>query len=216
MGKEPDDIAREIKDLREETNMIVDELARRASPGYVAGTVAGSVSHRAGEVASTVTARAEDVAGTVRYRANTMADDLGHAMPEPVRRNPSVVGGALLGLLASLGAYVFVNATQTRRRSMPETAALLAETSADRARDSALDARDALYQLGTRVLRKADEVNKGRGNIEVAVQRREPSMMKRLVWVGLVSVMGALSAMLFQRLSAQLWRSAVHEEPPKK
>lgn len=39
-------------------------------------------------------------------------------------------------------------------------------------------------------------------------------MLKRLMWVGLVSIMAALGSMLFRKLAADFWRGTMHEEPP--
>ncbi len=179
MGEKPDQIADEIRDLRHEIAAIVDELGRRAN-----------VQHAAREAAGAVTQRAEAVAA-----------DVAGAMPEPVRRNPAVVGGAALGVLASVGLFTLSNLRRERELTPSELAALRARESLTRMRSlfGGVPARPA----GERTLRGM-------------VERGEPSMFKRLVWIGLVSVTGALGAMLFQRLTANFWRATFREEPPKK
>lgn len=196
MGKKPDDIAREIGELREETEVIVDELARRVTPGYVVHNVA-----------STVSQRAEDAAGTVRARTANFADDLERSVAEPLRRNPSVVGGAAAGLLASIGAFAMASMVRGRQRSASDKARMQLEA-------SARGVRDSLGRLGEVARQVRSEVEKGR-RVQVVVQRNEPSIPKRLIWVGLVSVMGTLGAILFQRLTAQMWRRTLNEAPPK-
>ena len=47
-------------------------------------------------------------------------------------------------------------------------------------------------------------------------QRSEPNMLKRALWIALASGMAALGSMLFRRITAQLWQSAMHEEPPRR
>jgi len=190
MGKGPDEIAREIRDLRRETGVIIGELERRANPGNVARGVASSVTHGA-----------EDVADTVVHRAEEVADDVLQVMPEPVRRYPTVLGGAALGVLVSAGAFAVSRVLHERRPSPAELASMRVQASLSRVGDR--------FQTALRQAQAASSA-------QLATQRGEASMFKRLLWVALVSVMGALGAMLFQRLSADLWRSTMHENPPKK
>ena len=197
MGQKPDQAEREIRDLRRETDVIIDELISRANPSYVRRTVTDAVAHRA-----------ESVAGDVAHQAESIASEVAHAMPEPVRRNPSIVGGAALGLLATAGAFAASHVVRGRRRA---GAALAAE----RVRKSAGRMRSSLDQVSDSLRAALVQAGAGR-NVRVVIERGEPGMFKRLMWVGLVSVMGALGAMLFQRLTANFWRSAFHEEPPKK
>jgi hypothetical protein len=142
------------------------------------------------------------------HRTTALAGDVSRAMPEPVRRNPSVVGGAALGLVASLGAFAVASIVHERERSTTERAALQVQSSAE-------EARASLGRLGQVWQQAREELDKSR-RVQVVVQREEPSVFKRVAWVALVSVMGTVGAILFQRLSAQMWRRTLHEEPPKK
>jgi hypothetical protein len=197
MGEKPDQTEREIRDLRRETDIIIDELIRRANPSYIRHTVTDAVTQRAGAVAD-----------SVAHQAETVASDVARAMPEPVRRNPSVAGGAALGLLATAGAFAVSSIMRGRRRA---GAALAAE----RFRESTDRMRSSFDQMSDSIRAALVQAGAGR-NVRVVVERGEPGMFKRLMWIGLVSVMGALGAMLFQRLTANFWRSAFHEEPPKR
>ena len=43
----------------------------------------------------------------------------------------------------------------------------------------------------------------------------ESDLVKRLMWAGLQAGLGALSAIVVQRLSTMLWRRLFDEEPPE-
>ena len=43
----------------------------------------------------------------------------------------------------------------------------------------------------------------------------ESDLVKRLMWAGLQAGLGALSAIVAQRLSAMLWRRLFDEDPPE-
>lgn len=196
MGEKPDDIAKEIANLRRETAVIVDELRHRANLPYVARSAA-----------ERVTQRAETLAGDVSRRAELLAGEVTEAMPEPLRRNQPVFGGALLGLLAGLGIFTIANIREERQRTLPEILGERLRSSADTARSSTEHLGDSLRAAA----RQAQAARQAR--VEVV---REDNMFKRLLWVGLVSVVGAFGAMLFQRLTGAFWRRTMHEEPPKR
>jgi hypothetical protein len=40
-------------------------------------------------------------------------------------------------------------------------------------------------------------------------------LMKRLMWSGLLTALGALASVLTQRAAAQVWRRVFDEEPPE-
>ena len=197
MGKKPDDIAKEITDLRRETAIIVDELRHRANLPYVAGSVAGRVSRRAESMASDVSRRAELLAGEVV-----------ESMPEPVRRNQPIFGGALLGLLAGLGIFTIASVTEERPRA-------LSEIMGERTRSPMDSARHSAERIGQSLRAAAYQVQAAR-QPRMEIVREDGSMLKRLLWVGVVSVMGALGAMLFQRLTGAFWRRTMNEEPPRR
>lgn len=43
----------------------------------------------------------------------------------------------------------------------------------------------------------------------------DSDLVKRLVWSGLVTSIGALSALATQRLATMIWRRAFGEDPPE-
>jgi hypothetical protein len=44
---------------------------------------------------------------------------------------------------------------------------------------------------------------------------KENDMVKRLMWSGLLTGVGALSGILAQRVAGQVWRRVFGEEPPE-
>ncbi len=45
--------------------------------------------------------------------------------------------------------------------------------------------------------------------------RMENELMKRVMWSGLLTAVGALASIITQRAAAQLWRRVFDEEPPE-
>lgn len=43
----------------------------------------------------------------------------------------------------------------------------------------------------------------------------ENDLVKRVMWSGLLTTVGALASILTQRVAAQLWRRVFDEEPPE-
>jgi hypothetical protein len=45
-------------------------------------------------------------------------------------------------------------------------------------------------------------------------KRGQTTVIKKLVWAGLLSVFMAVSSVLARRVAMQVWRAAIHEDPP--
>lgn len=193
MGKSPDDIAGEIEGLRQESDIIVDELLRRTSIPNLAKGVTSTVADRASYVINEAAVIASGAASTVTH----MADE----MPEPVRQHRFAATLASVGLLAGLLGFALSWAALSRR-----------QTASDRAVRRMRDGTEQVSENLRRLFRRADEA---RREIRTVTPREESSMVKRLLWVGLASVMTALGSMLFRRMTASFWRTAMREEPPK-
>jgi hypothetical protein len=43
----------------------------------------------------------------------------------------------------------------------------------------------------------------------------ENDLMKRVMWSGLLTAVGAVASLITQRAAAQLWRRVFDEEPPE-
>lgn len=196
MGKSPDDIAGEIVDLRKESDIIVDELLRRATPGNVARGMTATVTDRATSVVAGVSERVNDAAEAVSH--------VTQEMPEPIRDHPMAVTYAAVGLTAGVVGFAASMISIARRPG----------------------AKDLAARRGRRTRRAADETLRGwqgriRGlrrdarDVRLVVTREEPSMVKRVLWAGLASVMATLGSLLFKRMTASMWRTTMKEEPPK-
>ena len=203
MGEKPDEIADQIADLRHETDVIVDELRQRANLPYVARGVAGRVSHSAETVAGDVSRRAELLAGEVVETVGEVVD----TMPEPVRAHRTLVGGALLGLVGSLGLYTVARVARGHEETLPEKAN-------DRLQDTLHLLRATATRYGHELNQTARLLQSGQP-MRLQIVKEEPTMLKRLAWVAMVSVMSALGSMLFRRLTTNVWKGTMHEEPPR-
>ncbi len=181
MGQRPSQIEAQIDDLREETDLILDELQRRTNPQHILQTVTSRVTNTAG----------------------TLVNEAVAEVPEVARRNPMLVNGAALSAAAALTIYALSAAVLGKRSRLAERE---------------LDRQDVLKEFGEdldeAVARAIERASVGR--TRVVIRREEPGMLKRVMWVALASGMAALGSMLFQRLTAQLWRSTMQEEPPEK
>ncbi len=186
MGKSPDDIASEIERIRRESDIIVDELLRRASlPSLARG------------MTSTVAERANLVAG----EAATTVGHLAREMPEPMRQHPFAATYASVGLLAGVVGFVFTWVAAVRR---PAASDLAAE-----------QVRGALDRIAGNLRGWTQQTDGNRHRVKMVAVREEQGMLKRLLWVGVASIMTTLGSMLFKRMTASVWRSAMHEEPPR-
>lgn len=197
MGKSPDDIAGEIVDLRKESDVIVDELLRRATP-----------SNMARGMTATVTDRATSVVSGVSGRVNEAAEAMSHAaedMPEPIRRHPFAFTYTLVGLMAGLLGFGVTMISVLRRPTAKDRAMRQARRTRRAADARARDLSERFRDLG----------REARG-VRVVVMREEPNVVKRVLWAGLASVMATLGSLLFKRLTASMWRSTMKEEPPKR
>ncbi len=197
MGKGPDDIASEIVDLRKESDVIVDELLRRAKPSNVARGMTTTVTDRVGSVVS----EAERIANEATIAASRVADD----MPDPIRRHPMASTFATVGVLAGLIGFAISWFSVTRK-----------PTATDRAVWKVRDSRDRVGSTLRDYLDRVQGLRRNVRDVRVVTVREEPSMVKRLLWVGMASVMATLGSMLFKRMTASLWRTTMKEPPPEK
>jgi hypothetical protein len=133
-----------------------------------------------------------------------------------VQRNPAAL--ALLGLSALLGVGALVVRARRRAREAQRPAAVLRR----RAREAAEDLSDywerarasmpvdVRFRAGGRRGARDEEDDGG----ELRIQPKEPSMLKKLMWMGLTSAMMALGGLLARRMAAAIWTRAMRETPP--
>jgi len=137
---------------------------------------------------------------------------------ELARDNPAAVLGVGLGAVSLAGFAVARSIAENRRQNRPSerlrrsvmgAAGDLTE-SAQRAW-AAVPSLPISVQLGT-----ADADGSDAKKSAVQVTGREPSMVKRILWAGLVAAMMAGGGLLARRLSATIWRTTMGEAPPTK
>ena len=197
MGKGADDIAGEIVNLREESDVIVDELLRRAKLENVARGATATLTSRASTLVSGVTDRVGEATESIGH----MADD----MPEPIRKHSMAATYTVIGALAATLGFALSWASVMRRPTASERAAERLRAAQERAQYSLSDWLDRIEVL-----------RHGMRNVRVVTVREEPSMLKRAMWAGLVSLMATLGSLLFKRMTAGVWRTAMKEDPPRK
>lgn len=202
MGKSPDDIAGEIVDLRKESDVIVDELLRRATPSNVARGMTSTLTERASTVVSEASTRVTGAATTVSRVADQVADDI----PEPIREHRMAVTYATVGVIAGLLGFVISWYSVMRT-----------PTATDRAAKTLRRSRERTGQTAQTFWSRFQEGRHNIQNARSATARKEaPSMVKKLLWVGMASIMTTLGSILFKRMSASIWRTTMKENPPEK
>jgi hypothetical protein len=207
MGQKPDELEKEIQDLRQESDFIIDELLKRGN----LVNVAHNASHAAGtavrDAVSTVSATAE----TVSHRTENLVHDTAGSIPQPIRSRPYIMAGVASGLLSTLGAYATTMAILSRRKTPEEKAAERVRSTVDRMGGEFDVISHRLVDALDNWRHRVDEARHTR----VEARREQPGMLKRVLWVAIASGMATLGSMVFKRLTTVGWRKAMHEEPPK-
>ena len=195
MGARPEDTQREIGRLRGDMTAAVDELERR-----VRGGLRGVASAEA------------------RITSARTRDDI----VERARSNPPVlvVAGVVAAGAVAYGAFSFVNGLRERnkpqnrfRREVGHVRGRVSE-SVERTRRELERARQRA------VLLKLDPAESG--YVRVSDARIEPlnkkrgtsTVIKKLVWAGLLSVFMAIGSVVARRVADMVWKGMVREEPP--
>jgi hypothetical protein len=137
---------------------------------------------------------------------------------ELARDNPAAVLGVGLGAVSLAGFAVARSIAENRRQNRPSerlrrTVMGAAEDLSESAQRAwaAVPSLPISMQLGT-----ADANGSDTKKPALQVTGKEPSMLKRILWAGLVAAMMAAGGLAARRLSATIWRSAMGEAPPTK
>ncbi len=140
MGKNPDDIAREIGGLRQESSAIIDELTRRAQPANVVRNVSEGAREKAEQTAANVRQLLSRQAKTARCALAAVEANPRLRNCSLARREMVAGAGAAFGLaLGGLAVLAAVLAGK-RRRSRWDAAKEGAEQLVEAARQSAASA----------------------------------------------------------------------------
>jgi hypothetical protein len=137
---------------------------------------------------------------------------------ELARDNPAAILGVGLGAVSLAGFAVARSIAETRRQNRPS----------ERLRRSVMGAAEDLTESAQRAwaavpsmpvgvrLGTGDANSSDNKNVNLKVTRSDPSMLKRILWAGLVAAMMAGGGLLARRLSATIWRTTMGEAPPTK
>ncbi len=138
---------------------------------------------------------------------------------ELARDNPAAVLGLGLGAVSLAGFSVARSIAESRRQNRPsERLKRTVRGAAENLTETAQRAWEAVpsmpisVQLGTPDAKGAENQN----TTLQQVMGKEPSMLKRILWAGLVAAMMAAGGLAARRLSATIWRSTMGEAPPTK
>jgi hypothetical protein len=198
MGQRPEDTQHEIARLRGDMSAAIAEVERRVRGGVRGVTTA--------EARITSTRTREDLASKAR-------------------ENPSILGVAGVVAVAAVGygVYAFVNGLRERQKPQNRLRRGV-KTVRGRAEKRVGESRKRLEEVRQRgVLVKLEQEDGGYMRLTDArldltplknKKRGQSTVIKKLVWAGLLSVFMAVSSVLARRVAMQVWRAAVHEDPP--
>jgi len=198
MGANPADTQREITRLRGDINAALDEVERRIRGGF-RGVAAA-------EARITTARTSEDVVTRAR-------------------ENPTLlgVGGVVAAGAVTYGAYALVNGL--RRRDTPKArlqrgTTQIREELAGRVMEGVERSRRQLERtLPQGILLKLEPERGGYmrisdARLESPKKRGQSTVLKKLVWALLLSLIMAVGSVLARRVADLLWRAMVREEPP--
>ena len=199
MGATPADTEREINNLRGDMTAAIGEVERRLRGGLrgVATAEARISSVRAGE------------------------DALSRA-----RENPTLLGvaGVVAAGAVAYGAYTLINGMRQRNKPanrLKRGVQQVAEDLSERVGEGVESSRRQLEQALPRGVLLKLEPEDG-GYVRVSEARLEPpkkkrgksTVIKKLVWAGLLSIFMAVGSVMARRLADGAWRAMTHEDPP--
>jgi hypothetical protein len=198
MGQRPEDTQHEIARLRGDMSAAIAEVERRVRGGVRGVTTA--------EARITSTRTREELAGRAR-------------------ENPSILGVAGVVVVAAVGYGVYAVVNGLRERQKPQNRLRRrVETVRGRAEKRVGQSRKRLEEVRQRgILVKLEPQDGGYMRLTDArldltplknKKRGQATVIKKLVWAGLLSVFMAVSSVLARRVAMQVWRAAVHEDPP--
>ena len=195
MGATTEDTQREIAELRGDMSAAIAEVERR---------VRGGVRGVAGAEARVTSARTREELAT------------------KARENPSILGVVGVVAVAAVGYGVYALVSASRERSKPQNRLRRGvRRVSGRVEKGVSESRQRLERARQRGLLLKLDPQDG-GYVRVSDARLEPidkkrnqaTVIKKLVWAGLLSAFMALSSVLARRVAGSVWRAAVHEEPP--
>ena len=133
-----------------------------------------------------------------------------------VQEHPAALVGVGLGAAGIGGLFAARAIRERRRRQEPrERIRRAARAAAEGLGERIEQVREALPSLPVEV-RFGTQGADGDGGESAPVERSDPSVVKKMLWAGLVAGMMALGGLIARRASTTIWRSTMGEAPPTK
>jgi hypothetical protein len=136
-----------------------------------------------------------------------------------VTDHPAALVGVGLGAVGIGGALAARVIVERRRRRQPreriKRAAQAAVESLGGRIEQVREALPSLAALPVEVRIGTQGADAGDAD-GATVERSDPSVVKKVLWAGLVAGMMALGGLIARRASTTIWRSVLGEEPPTK
>ena len=200
MGARPEDTQHEIARLRGDMSAAIAEVERRVRGG---------------------------VRGVTSAEARITSARTREELASKARENPSILGVAGVVAVAAVGYGVYALVNGVRERRKPQNRLRRGVRSArGRAEKRVGESRKRLEEVRQRaVLVKLEPAESGYMRLTDArldlsalknknKKRGQTTVIKKLAWAGLLSVFMAVSSVLARRVAMQVWRAAIHEDPP--
>jgi hypothetical protein len=198
MGQRPEDTQHEIARLRGDMSAAIAEVERRVRGG---------------------------VRGVTSTEARITSSRTREELASKARENPRILGVAGVVAAAAVGYGVYAMVNGLRERQKPQNRLRRGvKTVRGRAEKRVGESRKRLEEVRQRgVLVKLEPEDGGYMRLTDArldlaplknKKRGQTTVIKKLVWAGLLSVFMAVSSVLARRVAMQVWRAAVHEDPP--
>lgn len=135
---------------------------------------------------------------------------------EFAQENPAAIVGVGLAGLSLAGVVLARSIAESRRQNRPsERLKRNVLSAAEELSEGVQRALAAVPSLPLEVRVGTRDAN-GSDRHEATVKGGDPSMLKRMLWAGLVAMMMAAGGLAARRLSATIWRTAMGEAPPTK
>lgn len=182
------------------------------------GATATDTQREIEEIRKDVSSAARELRHRV-FRATDRATDT-RTYTTAVQDHPAALVGVGLGAVGVGGLYAARAIIERRRRRQPQerikrAARAAAEGLGERIEQVRETVIEALPTLPVEV-RFGTQGADGDGGDPAPVERSNPSVVKKVLWAGLVAGMMALGGLIARRAATTVWRSVLNEEPPTK
>ena len=182
------------------------------------GATAADTQREIEEIRKDVSSAARELRHRI-VRAKARATDT-RTVTTAIQAHPAALIGVGLGAAGVGGLYAARAIAERRRRRQPQerlrrAARAAAEELGERIEHVRETVRESLPALPVEV-RFGTQGAEDDGGKDAVVERSNPSVVKKVLWAGLVAGMMALGGLIARRAATTVWRSVLREEPPTK